>query len=92
MGKTLGSMVEKNLQQIQLQKIQEQMREINKPRKRKTWPKNSKLCMGKKKKIRIHGGSGLSVEFGSGVGLRRWLFFRTVELLKGKTINYIFFF
>jgi hypothetical protein len=50
MGKTLGSMVEKNLQQIQLQKIQEQMREINKPRKRKTWPKNSKLCMGKKKK------------------------------------------
>jgi hypothetical protein len=47
---------------------------------------------GKKKKIRIHGGSGLSVEFGSGVGLRRWLFFRTVELLKGKTINYIFFF
>jgi hypothetical protein len=54
-------MVEKNLQQIQLQKIQEQMREINKPRKRKTWPKNSKLCMGKKK-IRIHG------------GLLRWLY------------------
>jgi hypothetical protein len=45
-------MVEKNLQQIQLQKIQEQMREINKPRKMKTWPKNSKLCM-EKKKIRI---------------------------------------
>jgi hypothetical protein len=38
------------------------------------------------------GGGGLSVEFGSDVGLRRWLFFRTVELLKGKTINYIFFF
>jgi hypothetical protein len=37
------------------------------------------------------GGGGLSVEFGSDVGLRRWLFFRTVELLKGKTINYIFF-
>jgi hypothetical protein len=61
MGKTLGSTVEKNLQQIQLQKIQEQMREINKPRKMKTWPKNSKLCM-EKKKIRVHG------------ALLRWLY------------------
>jgi len=48
MGKTLGSTVEKNLQQIQLQKIQEQMREINKTQKEEDLAQKFKALYGKK--------------------------------------------
>jgi hypothetical protein len=101
MGKTLGSMVEKNLQQIQLQKIQEQLREIKKPRRRKTWPKNSKLCMGKKKHKNpwwpsavalFMDGSGLSAEFSGSVGLRKWWSFRTGWTLERQNQKLFFFY
>jgi hypothetical protein len=41
-------MVEKNLQQIQLQKIQEQMREINKTQKEEDLAQKFKALYGKK--------------------------------------------